>query len=145
MCANWLQSSHSVPSSSSVGIPGIFADADSPMEVSALVGNSARAIAEAPASQNWRRLRVVLDCAFFRNFNVCFITTCSYPHFENNYAIWQLSVDVVYKQSSRMPDSTGSSVSRTRLFVFNGSDHYQKPGEATNTDYPSVWWVEFCL
>ena len=67
----------------------------------------------------------------------------SYPHFENNHAIWQLNVDVVYKQSCRMPVSTGSSVSRTRLFVFNGSDHSQKPGEATNTDYPSGWWVEF--
>src|SRR5579863_3827389 len=84
MCASWLQSSHSVPSSSSVGIPGTLVSPDSPVEASDLAVTSAMASAEAPASQNCRRVKVVLDCSFFRLFDLRFITDLLLPGVENN-------------------------------------------------------------
>src|ERR1700688_897963 len=84
MCANWLQSSHSVPSSSSVGKPGTLVNLDSPIEASDLAGTSAMASAEAPASQNRRRVKIVLDCSFFRHCGLCFMTGLFLPLVENN-------------------------------------------------------------
>src|SRR5882724_12508668 len=73
ICASRLQSSHSVPSSSSVGILGTVVDLDSANKASDLAGASATASAEAPVRQNSRRVDIVLDCVLLRPFDLRFI------------------------------------------------------------------------